>query len=80
VDDGFGLANLPYGVAISRRFDGPRAVTRLGDHVVDLAAIAEIGLLPPEPWWRTGSRNTFLAAGPAAWAEVRERLAAARSE
>jgi fumarylacetoacetase len=80
VDDGFGLANLPYGVAISRRFDGPRAVTRLGDHVVDLAAIAEIGLLPPEPWWRTGSLNTFLAAGPAAWAEVRERLAAALSE
>jgi fumarylacetoacetase len=77
VTDGFGPANLPYGVATSARFDGPRVVARLDEDVIDLVALAEAGLLPAGSWWRAGSLNAFLAAGPAVWAEVRERLTSA---
>jgi fumarylacetoacetase len=74
VDEGFGPANLPYGIAVSRRFDGPRVVTRVGARVIDLAALAEAGVVRREPWWSQPSLNAFMAAGPAVWAEVRDRL------
>lgn len=66
----YGPANLPYGVA-SLPGVAPRVVTRLGDHVVDLA------LLLGDDTFARPSLNAFLAQGPARWAAVRERLAAA---
>ena len=62
---------LPYGVATSRLWDGPRVVVRDGDRVVELQLLADAGVLPREPWWRQPSLNAFMAAGPTAWAVVR---------
>jgi fumarylacetoacetase len=74
VSEGFGGTNLPYAVATSRRWDGTRVVSRYGDRVLDLAALADAGVLPVEPWWRAASLNGFLAAGPEVWRRVRHRL------
>jgi fumarylacetoacetase len=71
VSYGFGRDNLPYGVATSRRWDGPRVVARYGDQVAELQTLADAGVLPREPWWRQPSLNAFMAGGPTAWAVVR---------
>jgi fumarylacetoacetase len=72
---GFGIENLPYGVV---RPDGEvaRVAVRIGDHALDLAAIAEAGLLqtaPPEVFAQP-TINAFLELGPRAWAATRGRL------
>ncbi|HST63820.1 MAG TPA: fumarylacetoacetate hydrolase family protein [Mycobacteriales bacterium] len=65
---GFGIDNLPYGVV------GGRVVVRLGDGVLDLAAV----LTPVDP--DLGRRvagpslDRLLAAGPDTWAAVRDAL------
>jgi fumarylacetoacetase len=64
---GFGLANLPYGI-FSTPGTAPRTGIAVGDAVLDLAA------LTGDPVHATGSLNAFLARGPAAWRELRERL------
>lgn len=67
---GFGVAHLPYGVVA---VDGvPRPAVRIGDYALDLARLsATLGagdrLAAPD-------LNPFLAAGPAVWAAVRQRL------
>jgi fumarylacetoacetase len=75
--DGFSIANLPLGVAISPAFDGPRVVTRLGDVVFPLAALADAGHLRPAAWWTAPTLNPFLAAGSMVWRETRAALTAA---
>jgi fumarylacetoacetase len=60
----FGLDNLPYGV-FSAGGGAPRVGVRVGDSVVDLAA-----LLGDEVF-AAGSLNPFMAQGPARWATVR---------
>ena len=77
-DSGFGLHNLPYGV-FSRAGEPPRVGVRLGDHVVDLAALETHGLLAAAgagraPVFAQPALNAFMALGPDAWAAVRERL------
>ena len=77
-DSGFGLHNLPYGV-FSRGGEPPRVGVRLGDHVVDLAALETHGLLAAAgagraPVFRQPALNAFMALGADAWAAVRERL------
>ncbi|MDX1689655.1 MAG: fumarylacetoacetase [Acidimicrobiia bacterium] len=65
---GFGLDNLPYGVA-----PGPdgrdRIVVRIGDAALDLAGLTAEELVPPE----CGAMDLvpLMAAGPERWAEVR---------
>jgi len=72
---GFGLANLPYGV-FHRAGDAPRVGVRFGDAVLDLAALASDGLLDdPDGVFARPSLNAFMAAGPAAWAATRARVA-----
>jgi fumarylacetoacetase len=72
---GFGLANLPYGV-FHRAGDAPRVGVRFGDGVLDLAALASEGLLDdPDGVFARPSLNAFMAAGPAAWAATRARVA-----
>lgn len=69
----FDLDNLPYGV-FARAGDEPRVGVRIGDHVLDLAPVAEIG----DPAsalaraWRSPSLNAFMAMGPEQWAIARE--------
>jgi fumarylacetoacetase len=72
---GFGPEHLPYGV-FAVAGGPPRVGARLGDGVLDLAALARDGLLDADPQlFEAASLNAFMAAGPDVWATVRERLA-----
>lgn len=74
----FDLDNLPYGVFSLRDQEGggdaPRVGVRIGDHVLDLAPVAEIGdpASALAAAWRTPSLNAFMAMGPEQWAIARE--------
>ena len=77
-DSGFGLHNLPYGV-FSTEGAPPRVGVRLGDTVVDLAALEAHGLIAAAgagraPVFAQGSLNAFMALGADAWDAVRGRL------
>jgi fumarylacetoacetase len=69
---------LPYGVVV-RAGGPPRPVTAVGDDLVDLAGLADAGLLDgalPDPRAVFGhpTLDRFLAAGPEGWSSVRARL------
>ncbi|MFC4375967.1 fumarylacetoacetase [Nocardia halotolerans] len=66
-DSLFGAENLPYGVFAPPGGDF-RVGVRLGDYVLDLAALLE------DPTFSTPSLNPFLAQGPARWRAVRDRV------
>ena len=62
----FPVENLPVGVIA---LDGRRRVaTRIGDHVLPLGDVID------DPVFERSTANDFLAAGPARWTDVRERL------
>lgn len=63
----FGADNLPYGV-FAPEGRAPRVGVRLGDQVIDLAAVLD------DPVFAAPSLNAFLAQGPARWRAVRERV------
>jgi fumarylacetoacetase len=65
---GFGTAELPYGV-FSTPGTAPRTGVAVGDAVLDVAA------LTGDDVHATGTLNAFMARGPAAWADLRGRLA-----
>lgn len=69
---GFDLDHLPYGV-FSLPGEDPRVGVRIGDHVLDLAPVAEIGDPDSElaAAWRTPPLNAFMAMGPEQWATAR---------
>jgi fumarylacetoacetase len=69
----FPVQNLPYGV-FARPGEPPRVGVAIGEQVLDLAGLAHAGLLQEHPWFAGSSLNAFMAAGPAAWHQVRERL------
>ena len=71
---GFGPEHLPYGV-FRRAGEAPRVGARLGDGVLDLAALATDGPLDEDPaLFAQPSLNAFMAAGRGTWARVREAL------
>jgi fumarylacetoacetase len=72
-DHPFGIANLPYGV-FSTPEDPVRVGVRLGDQVLDLAALAEAAGMESCAVWRQPSLNAFLAEGRQAWAAARTWL------
>ena len=77
-DSGFGLDNLPYGV-FSTDGASPRVGVRLGDSVIDLAALERRGLVAPagagrQPVFAEPALNRFMALGADAWDAVRGRL------
>ncbi|HEY5986502.1 MAG TPA: fumarylacetoacetase [Streptosporangiaceae bacterium] len=75
-DNHFPLQNLPYGV-FRPTGKPPRVGVAIGEHVLDLAALADTGLLAesvPRRRFATTSLNAFMAAGPVAWAATRSRL------
>lgn len=90
----FPLENLPYGAVVRARADDasptprPRLAVALGDSAVDLAALAEHGLLCTGPIlsrhrdvFNQPTLNAFLELGPEAWSEARlclSRLLSAR--
>jgi len=69
----FPVQNLPYG-AFARPGQAPRVGVAIGDHVLDLAGLAEAGLLPGPGWFAAPTLNAFMAAGPPAWDAARARL------
>ncbi|MGH3452088.1 MAG: fumarylacetoacetase [Haloechinothrix sp.] len=64
---GFGLQNLPYGV-FSPAGGGPRVGVRIGDQVVDLAAVFG------DPVFDRPSLNAFMAQGKSRWTRVRAQI------
>ena len=88
---GFGPEHLPYGVfrraseaarvgEAARGGEAARVGARLGDRVLDLAALAADGLLPADPaLFAQPSLNAFMAAGPDVWRTVRQALRALAS-
>jgi fumarylacetoacetase len=73
---GFGPEHLPYGV-FRRAGQAPRVGARLGEAVLDLAALASDGPLDEDPaLFEQPSLNAFMAAGRATWTRVREALRA----
>ena len=75
----FPIQNLPYGV-FCRLTDGtPRIGVAIGDFVLDVSFLSERGLLDGPVLGKqffVGQRslNGFMARGPAAWKEAREKI------
>ena len=68
---GFPAEHLPYGVFVEPG-GVPRVGARIGDHVVDLARLAQDRVLDGP--FAQPSLNGFMAEGPARWRLVRETL------
>ncbi len=74
----YDLDNLPYGV-FSVEGSGPRVGVRIGDFVMDAAAVAAIGGHPGDgpdlaTVWRQPTLNSFMALGPEVWRIARQWL------
>ncbi|WP_265447606.1 fumarylacetoacetase [Flexivirga meconopsidis] len=70
----WGPDNLPYGVASADGHD-THVVTRLGDHVIDLAALATLdGYRKWARAWSNPSLNSFIAQGRSSWTSARDWL------
>lgn len=71
----FPIQNLPWGI-FSCGEKSPRAGVAIGDRVLDVAALADAGLLGdlPQGVFATGVLNDFIALGPDTWSAVRARI------
>ena len=69
----FPLQNLPYGVFNTADAPRARCGVRVGDFVLDLAALEEAGLLTTRCFDQP-ALNTFMAAGREVWTATRQRL------
>jgi fumarylacetoacetase len=66
----FPIQNLPFGVFEHKR--ATRAGVRIGDLILNLAALQERGFFPDlPPVFKAGTLNRFLSLGRPAWREVR---------
>lgn len=71
----FPLQNLPYGVFSTAREPRRRCGVAIGDCIVDLAALAEAGLLGCAPsLFARDTLNGFIAQGRPLWEQVRREL------
>jgi fumarylacetoacetase len=70
---GYDVDHLPYGVFVPGE-EAPRIGVRIGNLVLDLPALAAAGLLTDAPLFERPTLGPLLAAGPAVWAGVRDRL------
>ncbi|RJG02561.1 fumarylacetoacetase [Noviherbaspirillum sedimenti] len=79
-DTDFPMQNLPFGVF--QTADSPARVgVAIGSEILDLAALADVGLLHCEPGVFSRPRlNDFIALGRVAWRNVREQISALLSE
>ncbi|MCB0004658.1 MAG: fumarylacetoacetase, partial [Anaerolineae bacterium] len=69
----FPLQNLPYGVFSTADEQRARCAVRIGDFVLDLAALEEAGLLATR-YFDQPALNAFMAAGREVWTATRQRL------
>ncbi len=67
----FPPSNLPYGVFSMGDRDAARVGVAIGDHILDLAAVAAAGNHQHGPAFATGSLNAFLALGRPVWSQTR---------
>ncbi|MET0962661.1 MAG: fumarylacetoacetase [Noviherbaspirillum sp.] len=75
-DCDFSIQNLPYGI-FQTAGTSPRVGVAIGDQILDLAALAQAGLLEGEADVYARPRlNDFIALGPDAWHRVRVQLSA----
>ena len=76
-DADFTLNNLPYGIFVK---DGstPRVGVAIGEYVLDLYALSELGHFQEfginKEVFRNAYLNDFISLGPAVWQQVRESL------
>lgn len=80
----FPIQNLPYGV-FRHQGGSPRAGVAIGDHVLNLASVAEAGLFKghielPEDVFTSGSLNLLLSLERPAWLALRQRISELLSE
>ncbi len=73
-DHPFGLATLPYGVFSTDDPDLRRVGVRIGDHVLDASAAAELVGMESGICWAQPSLNHFLSLGRPAWTAARSWL------
>jgi fumarylacetoacetase len=66
-ETGFGISNLPYGI-YSTPGTAPRTGVAIGDQILDVTAVTG------DTIHASGTLNTFMAQGRAAWATVRRQL------
>lgn len=79
VDSEFPIQNLPYGVFVPKAGGAWRVGVRIGDYVLDLAALESEGYfedagLPGYSVFRRSNLNTFMAQGRDVWRRVRAIL------
>jgi fumarylacetoacetase len=72
-DDPFGVHNLPYG-AFDPGDGSSRLGARIGDRVLDLAALERTGLVEARGTLQHATLNPFMALGRPYWKAVRDRL------
>lgn len=75
-DSDFTIMNLPYGV-FRRSEHRPRIGVAIGDQILAMGVVAELGLLPvgvPPEVFYAERLNPFMALGRSAWTAVRERV------
>ncbi len=73
----FPIQNLPFGVFSNAADPAPRVGVAIGDQILDLAAVAEAGLLGVSPGvFRQASLNSFIALGRATWRTTRAAISA----
>lgn len=75
-DSDFSIHNLPYGIFSTPCNASPRVGVAIGDHILDLSAVAHL-FTGPHMHERThvfsqGSLNGFMSLGHSAWGETRE--------
>ncbi len=70
----FPVSNLPYGVFSTGDKDAPRVGVAIGDHVLDVAAVAATTGRPHAEVFASGSLNAFMAHGPRMWSHMRAWL------
>lgn len=71
----FPIQNLPYGIFSTKTNPSPRAGTRIGDWVVDLAVLDSEKLFDKQyGFFNAPTLNQFMSAGREAWREIRQRL------
>jgi fumarylacetoacetase len=77
-DTDFSIHNLPFGIFRPTQDHAPRAGIAIGDHIVDLAAAAEIGLFGKRRFFKKtfeqATLNDFIALGKPATNRVRRRV------
>jgi fumarylacetoacetase len=75
----FPIQNIPFGIFKPKNPTSPRAGTRIGNHVIDLAAIAEKGYftdagISNKEVFAQPVLNDFIALGRPVWQAVRDKI------